>query len=77
MTAEKTRTRPARHDFSYFHELRVRFASIGASSITWQLAIFYHGDDECRSTGEIVWVCAKPGTHKSYPIPEQYRRKLS
>jgi len=145
MTTVVTRTRPTRSDFSYFHQLRVRFSEIdyqgivfnahyltyfdaaiteylrgidgsaiwfkqqfdldfhlvkasaeyfrpvgldalldigvrvgkiGNSSITWQPAIFYHGDDECQSVGEIVWVCAKPGTHKSHPIPEQYRQKL-
>lgn len=57
-------------------DIGVRIAKIGNSSITWEPAIFFHGDEECRSKGEIVWVCAKPGTHKSHPIPQQYRLKL-
>lgn len=53
-------------------DIGVRVGRIGNSSITWQPAIFYYGDDECRSTGEIVWVCARPGTHTSHPLPREY-----
>jgi acyl-CoA thioester hydrolase len=58
-------------------QIGVRIAKIGNSSITWEPAIFFPGEDECRSRGEIVWVCAKPGTHRSHAIPDQYRQRLA
>ncbi|RJQ65354.1 MAG: acyl-CoA thioesterase [Desulfobacteraceae bacterium] len=50
-------------------EVGVRVARIGNSSVTFALAVFIAGQAECRSRGEIIWVCAKVGTHKSHPLP--------
>ena len=54
-------------------EIGVTMARIGTSSATFALGVYGKGDDECRATGEIVWVCAKKGTHKSYPIPDDFK----
>lgn len=51
-------------------EVGIAVGRIGTSSLTWSLAIFGRGDDEVLATGEIVWVCAIVGAHKSHPLPE-------
>ena len=54
----------------------VRPGRIGTSSVRFDLAIFARGDDRARATGEIVWVCAGIGDHRSRPIPDVLRRRL-
>ena len=54
-------------------EIGVTMARIGTSSATFALGIYGKDDTECRATGEVIWVCAKKGTHKSHPIPNDFR----
>ena len=49
-----------------------RVARIGTSSATFSLAVFGKAQATCLATGEIIWVCAKKGTHKSHPIPDDF-----
>lgn len=58
-------------------EVGIACARIGTSSLTWTLAIFMKGSSDVLATGEIVWVCAKVGTHKSHPVPDALKRLLS
>ncbi|HEX4937550.1 MAG TPA: thioesterase family protein [Candidatus Kapabacteria bacterium] len=57
-------------------EIGVRPGRLGQSSVTWHLAIFAEGQDDCLASGEIIWVCSKVGAHKSHPLPEQFRAKV-
>ncbi len=57
-------------------EVGIACGRVGTTSLTWSLAIFPQGGDESLSTGEIVWVCAKVGTHKSHPLPPDLLRRL-
>ncbi len=59
---------PAR--FDDILEVGVALGRIGNSSLTWNLAIFRKGDDQCLTSGEIIWVCTKLGTQKSFPLPQ-------
>ena len=58
-------------------DVGIRCARIGTSSVTWSLAIFDKDADEILSTGEIVWVCAQVGTHRSHPVPDDLRQALA
>lgn len=58
-------------------EVGIRCDRIGTSSVRWALAIFAKGADDTLSTGEIVWVCAQVGTHRSHPVPDALRSLLS
>ena len=51
-------------------EIGVAPGRIGNSSITWNLAVFKQGCDKCLTKGEIIWVCARVGEHKSQQLPE-------
>lgn len=51
-------------------EVGITVGRVGATSLTWLLAIFLEGDDAVLATGEIVWVCSKVGAHQSHPLPE-------
>lgn len=50
-------------------EIGVRPARIGNSSLTWELGIFRRAEEPCLSRGEVIWVCAAAGTHRSHPLP--------
>ena len=63
--------------FDEIIEIGVTAHKIGKSSLTWMLAIFKKGASECLAKGEIVWVCSKVGTNKSYPLPEDLVKLLS
>lgn len=63
--------------FDEIIEIGVTAHKIGKSSLTWALAIFKKGATECVAKGEIVWVCAKVGTKKSHPLPEDFVKLLS
>jgi acyl-CoA thioester hydrolase len=63
--------------FDEIIEIGVTAHKIGKSSLTWVLAIFKKGASECLAKGEIVWVCSKVGTNKSYPLPEDLVKLLS
>jgi acyl-CoA thioester hydrolase len=64
--------------FDLLIEIGVRVSRIGTSSITFAPAIFAQDQNdqkdqpECLAKGEIVWVCAKVGTHKSHPLPPDF-----
>ena len=58
--------------FDELLEIGVRVARIGTSSVTFALGVFAKDEAELRATGEIIWVCARPGTHKSHPLPEEF-----
>ena len=60
--------------FDELIEVAVRPARIGRSSITWDMAIFHRGENECLTRGEVIWVCAAVGEHQSCPIPEAFLR---
>lgn len=62
--------------FDEIIEIGTRPARIGNSSLTWELGIFRQGEDQCLSRGEIIWVCAKVGTHKSHPLPAELTERL-
>lgn len=55
--------------FDQLIDIGVRPLHIGNSSLTWELAIFAEGDNVCLTRGEIVWVCARIGSHRSHPLP--------
>ena len=57
-------------------DVAVRPGRIGRSSITWELAVFRENENECLSRGEIIWVCARPGTHRSHPLPDSLLARL-
>jgi acyl-CoA thioester hydrolase len=52
-------------------EVAVRTLKFGRTSVTFDLAIFPRGGDALLSAGEIVWVNAFVGAHKSAPLPEK------
>lgn len=54
-------------------EIGVTVSKIGTSSATFALGVFEKNEEMCRAAGEIVWVCAKKGTHKSHPIPDNFK----
>ena len=56
--------------FDELLEIGVAVERIGNSSLTWALSIFKKDSHECLSKGEIIWVCAKVGEHKSHPVPQ-------
>lgn len=58
-------------------EIGVRAARIGNSSLTWELAIFRHNEKTCLSRGDVVWVCAAVGSHRSHPLPADLRALLA
>lgn len=58
--------------FDEIIEIGVRIGRIGKSSVTFALGIFGKAQEVCRATGEIIWVCAKPGTYKSHPLPQEF-----
>ena len=62
--------------FDEIIEIGSRPARIGNTSLTWELGIFRQREDQCLSRGEIVWVCAKVGTHKSHALPEELVARL-
>jgi acyl-CoA thioester hydrolase len=65
------------HASAHFDELlevAVRAASLGNSSMTFEMGIFR--DNECLITGEIVYVNAHPETRTSRPLPDKLRRAI-
>jgi acyl-CoA thioester hydrolase len=57
-------------------DVGIRVGRIGNSSVTWSLAIFGRANDEVFATGEVVWVCAVVGAHRSHPLPASLRERL-
>lgn len=57
-------------------EIGVAAHKIGTSSFTWLLAVFRKDEEECLASGELTWVCARIGTNKSHPLPDDLVRLL-
>lgn len=57
-------------------EIGVAAHKIGTSSFTWLLAVFRKDEEECLASGELIWVCSRIGTNKSYPLPDDLVRLL-
>lgn len=57
--------------FDQLIDIGVRPLHIGTSSLIWELAIFVDGEEACLTRGEIVWVCARIGSHRSHPLPAE------
>lgn len=57
-------------------EVHVRVGRIGRSSVSFDVALFVRGEDRPRNSGEVVWVCAGVGDHRSRAIPEHLRSRL-
>ncbi|MCC5873425.1 MAG: acyl-CoA thioesterase [Gammaproteobacteria bacterium] len=53
--------------------VHVRVGRIGRSSISFEVALFAEDEDRPRNSGEVVWVCAGIGDHRSRPIPDHLR----
>ena len=53
-------------------EIGVAPGHIGNSSVIWQVGLFRKDEPDCLTKGEIVWVCAKLGAHRSHPLPESF-----
>lgn len=51
-------------------ELGVAPNHVGNSSVSWQIGVFRKNETACLALGEVIWVCAKVGEHKSHPLPE-------
>ena len=62
---------PIRYDQEI--EVHVRVGRIGRSSVTFILAIYPKEGDTLLSRGEVVWVNTNQTTHKSTPVPEDFR----
>ncbi|MGB0383421.1 MAG: acyl-CoA thioesterase [Ardenticatenaceae bacterium] len=54
-------------------EIHVRVARIGRSSVTFNFEIYPKERDTLLSRGEVVWVNTHQSTHKSTPVPEDFR----
>ena len=66
---------PVRYDEEI--EIGTKVEKLGRSSATYKFAVFGKGETEPRSTGEIVWVNTDQATHKSAPLPEDFRRRIA
>ena len=57
-------------------ELGVLPGNVGNSSVTWQIGVFRKNGPDCLALGEIIWVCAKTGTHRSHHLPEDFKSRV-
>jgi acyl-CoA thioester hydrolase len=49
----------------------VRVSKLGNSSLTFRVEIFLKGQEELRTSGQIVWANAHQKEHKSRPLPQE------
>jgi acyl-CoA thioester hydrolase len=54
----------------------LRVARLGATSVTYEIGIFRHGDDEPAATGRFVHVWVDRTTQRPAPIPPRIRAAL-
>ncbi len=54
-------------------DVYVRTSRLGRSSATLVNEIYHKGGNRLLTFGEAVWVNADPETHKSAPLPDQFR----
>lgn len=66
---------PVRYDEEI--EIGTKIEKLGRSSMTFKFALFGKGENNARSTGEVVWVNADQATHKSAPLPELLRERVT
>ena len=57
-------------------EVGVNIAKLGGSSLTYDLAIFKHGNDQAAAQGSFVHVFVDRHTRKSTPISNKMRDAL-
>lgn len=57
-------------NFDDLIDVGVTLGKIGNSSLTWTLSVFRKDCDECLTSGELIWVCTRLGSQKSFPLPE-------
>lgn len=57
-------------------EVGVNIAKLGGSSLTYDLAIFKHGNDQAAAQGSFVHVFVDRHTRKSTPISNEMRDAL-
>lgn len=62
---------PIRYDTEL--EVYVRVARIGRSSVTYHIELYAKEGDTLFSSGEVIWVNTNQTTHKSTPVPEDFR----
>jgi acyl-CoA thioester hydrolase len=54
----------------------LRVAQIGRSSVSYEIALFRHGDDDAAATGRFVHVWVDRGHRQPIPVPEAIRAAL-
>ena len=64
---------PARYDDEL--DVCVRIGKLGRTSFT--MAFEIRRSDERLVTGEMIYVCVDPATHKPTPIPDVFRRAVT
>ena len=55
----------------------LRVAKLGSSSVTYEIGLFRHGDDEPAATGHFVHVWVDRATRRPTPVPSDVRAALS
>jgi len=58
-------------------ELGVVTKHVGNSSVSWQIGVFRENEDTCLALGEVIWVCAKLGAHKSHKLPGSFLSRIN
>ncbi len=66
---------PVRYDEEV--EIGTKIEKLGRSSMTFRFAVFGKGESNMRSAGEVVWVNADQTAHKSAPLPEVLRERVT
>jgi len=55
----------------------LRIAKLGTSSVTYEIGLFRHGDDEPAATGRFVHVWVDRATQRPVPVPPAIRAVLT
>jgi acyl-CoA thioester hydrolase len=58
-------------------EVGVRVASIGTSSVRYELGIFRAGEDSASAQGHFIHVYVDRASNRPVPLPEVYQRALA
>ena len=54
----------------------MRVVKLGTSSVTYEIGIFRHGDDDAAATGRFVHVWVDRATQRPVPVPPRIRAAL-
>jgi len=57
-------------------EVFVRPGRVGRTSLTFTIEIHGAGQEDLKTTGEVVWVYTNQETHRSAPLPESLLKLL-